>query len=56
MRFFDAYCFPILGGDGVQHERGDPQVYSVLNERIDIVCAILPLESEWVNVQNTDEE
>jgi len=44
VRFFNAYCFSILSGEGVQHKWCDPQVYSVLDERVDVIRAVLPLK------------
>ena len=43
MRFFNTHRFSVLSSEGVQHEWRDPQVYSVLDECIDIVRAVLPL-------------
>jgi len=56
MRFFDPHRFSVLGGKGVQYEWCDPQVYSVLDEQIDVIRAVLLLKHEWMSARGAGEE
>ena len=56
MRFFNAQRFSVLSSECVQHEWCDPQVYSVLDECVDVIRAVLLLRCGGMNDNSVDNE